>query len=214
MGAVIQSITAFFMPCPQGNEDKMTRKNIFIIILIVLMMAATVLVGCSNKGKEENSGTEKATIVKETENTIEPTQEETTVAVSSEKETTEPPAENMKVAQPTSKPVEPTTKPTEKPTEAARVCYITVDGYCSNKQIQIKGGESVYDILKATGVSVSARTTGYGLYVEGINGRFEFDEGPTSGWVYTVNGTRPSTSCSNYNVKSGDKIVWTYVTEV
>ena len=192
----------------------MTRKNIFIIILIVLIMAATVLVGCSDEGKEENSGTEKATIVKETENTIEPTQEETTVAVSSEKETTEPPAENVKVTQPTSKPVEPTTKPTEKPTEAARVCYITVDGYCSNKQIQIKGGESVYDILKATGVSVSARTTGYGLYVEGINGRFEFDEGPTSGWVYTVNGTRPSTSCSNYIVKSGDKIVWTYVTEV
>ena len=192
----------------------MTRKNIFIIILIVLIMAATVLVGCSDEGKEENSGTEEATIVKETENTIEPTQEETTVAVSSEKETTEPPAENVKVAQPTSKPVEPTTKPTEKPTEAARVCYITVDGYCSSKQIQLKGGESVYDILKESGASVSARNTGYGLYVEGINGRFEFDEGPTSGWIYTVNGTRPSTSCSNYIVKSGDKIVWTYVTEV
>lgn len=101
-----------------------------------------------------------------------------------------------------------------KATEAKKVCYITVDGYCSSNQIQIKGGESVYDILKATGASVSARNTGYGLYIEGINGRFEFDEGPTSGWVYTVNGTRPNTSCSNYEVKSGDKIVWTYVTEV
>lgn len=100
-----------------------------------------------------------------------------------------------------------------KATEAAKVCYITVDGYCSDKQIELKGGESVYDILKKTGASVSARNTGYGVYVEGINGRFEFDEGPTSGWVYTVNGSRVNVSCSSCDVKNGDKIVWKYVTE-
>ena len=120
---------------------------------------------------------------------------------------------DKKHSTPTTSTKAPTKQPT-KATEAAKVCYITVDGYCNSKQIQLKGGESVYDILKATGANVSARNTGYGLYVEGINGRFEFDEGPTSGWVYTVNGTRPSTSCSNYEVKSGDKIVWSYVEEV
>lgn len=110
-------------------------------------------------------------------------------------------------------PTEATTSATTA-TEAKKVCYITVEGYCSSKQIQLKGGESVYDILKKTGAGVSARSTGYGVYVEGINGRFEFDEGPTSGWIYTVNGSRPSTSCSNYSVSSGDKIVWTYVEEI
>jgi hypothetical protein len=89
-----------------------------------------------------------------------------------------------------------------------------VDSYCSGKQIQLKGGESVYDILKKTGASVSARNTGYGLYVEGINGRFEFDEGPTSGWVYTVNGSRISKSCDKCEVNAGDKIVWSYVEEL
>jgi len=127
------------------------------------------------------------------------------------KETETPTKEEMKES---TKDVAKESTAVTQTTEAKKVCYITVDGYCSSKQIQLKGGESVYEILKKSGASVSARNTGYGLYIEGINGRFEFDEGPTSGWVYTVNGTRPNTSCSNYEVKSGDKIVWTYVTEV
>lgn len=103
------------------------------------------------------------------------------------------------------------TKSTKKATEAAKVCYISIEGNCSDKKMTIQSGESVYDILKRTGVNVSARNSKYGIYVEGIGGRFEFDEGPTSGWVYYVNGTEPSTSCDNYKVKSGDHIVWDYV---
>lgn len=102
-------------------------------------------------------------------------------------------------------------KSTKKATEAAKVCYISVEGNFSDKKMTIQSGESVYDILKRTGVNVSARSSKYGIYVEGIGGKFEFDEGPTSGWVYYVNGTEPSESCGNYKVKSGDRIVWDYV---
>ena len=97
---------------------------------------------------------------------------------------------------------------------AAIECVITVDGHCDAVTVQIAEGGSVYDALKATGADVSARSTGYGLYIEGINGRFEFDEGPTSGWVYTVNGERTSSSCDKYEVNAGDEIVWSYTEEL
>ena len=93
-------------------------------------------------------------------------------------------------------------------------CVITVEDHCDAVSVQIPEGGSVYDALKETGADVSARNTGYGLYIEGINGRFEFDEGPTSGWVYTVNGERTSSSCDKFEVKAGDEIVWNYVDEL
>ena len=96
----------------------------------------------------------------------------------------------------------------------AITCTVTVGDYCTFRTVEIAEGGSVYDALKATGADVSARNTGYGLYIEGINGRFEFDEGPTSGWVYTVNGERTSSSCDKYEVKAGDEIVWTYAEEL
>lgn len=106
----------------------------------------------------------------------------------------------------------------EKETSAEEIadmtCIITVDGFCTSKSVEIVDGSTVYDALKATGVDVSARSTGYGLYIEGIDGRFEFDEGPTSGWVYTVNGERTSFSCDKFEVKAGDEIIWSYVDEL
>lgn len=218
----------------------MKKKSLLIIALILVMTFASLMVACGS-GEEPAADADQqtaATVQEESavSDSSEVASEETETAAATEaikSAATEKTAEKAKATEATKSKAtadkkadsktstkesvkQPTKQNTSatKATEAKKVCYITVDGYCSSKQIQLKGGESVYDILKATGADVSARNTGYGLYVEGINGRFEFDEGPTSGWVYTVNGTRPSTSCSNYEVKSGDKIVWTYVTEV
>ena len=93
-------------------------------------------------------------------------------------------------------------------------CIITVEGHCESETVQIAKGGTVYDALNETGADVSARKSAYGLYIEGINGRFEFDEGPTSGWVYTVNGERTSSSCDKFEVNAGDEIVWSYVDEL
>ncbi|MDO4176714.1 MAG: DUF4430 domain-containing protein [Bacillota bacterium] len=83
--------------------------------------------------------------------------------------------------------------------------------------IEFKDGESVYDILKracsAAGIPISARSSSMGVYVEGINGLFEFDCGGTSGWMYSVNGKTPNHSCAEHTVKNGDKIVWHYTCE-
>ena len=199
---------------------RMKKKSLLIIALIIIMTFASLMVACGSR-EEPAADTDKRTTV--STQAVEPTEAvseeadetESTKATESVKatEATKAKITSDKKKEPETSAKAPTKQPT-KATEAKKVCYITVDGYCSSKQIQLKGGESVYDILKESGASVSARNTGYGLYIEGINGRFEFDEGPTSGWIYTVNGTRPSTSCSNYEVKSGDKIVWTYVLEV
>lgn len=93
-------------------------------------------------------------------------------------------------------------------------CTITVEDHCDAVTVEIPEGGTVYDALNETGADVSARKSAYGLYIEGINGRFEFDEGPTSGWVYTVNGERTSSSCDKFEVKAGDEIVWSYVDEL
>ena len=51
------------------------------------------------------------------------------------------------------------------------------------------------------------------VYVSAIGGVSEFDFGPTSGWMYSVNGVSPSVSASAYTLKSGDVLVWYYVTD-
>ena len=93
-------------------------------------------------------------------------------------------------------------------------CFITIEDYCDNKEVEVNKGDSVYDILKKSGANVSARSSGYGVYIEGINGRYEFDEGPTSGWVYYVNDTKANESCNKYYVSNGDYIIWDYIDEI
>ena len=48
------------------------------------------------------------------------------------------------------------------------------------------------------------------VYIEGINNIYEFDCGERSGWKYSVNGKYLPVASSDYKVKSGDKIVFTY----
>lgn len=93
--------------------------------------------------------------------------------------------------------------------------YVPSNGIIlSTSTIEFNKGESVYDVLKrscsAAGIPMSARNSSMGIYVEGINGLFEFDCGGTSGWMYSVNGTTPNHSCSEHTVKNGDSIVWYY----
>ena len=93
--------------------------------------------------------------------------------------------------------------------------YVPSNGIIlSTSTIEFKEGENVYDILKracsAAGIPMSARSSSMGIYVEGINGLFEFDCGGTSGWMYSVNGNTPNHSCSEHTVKNGDSIVWYY----
>jgi hypothetical protein len=51
-------------------------------------------------------------------------------------------------------------------------------------------------------------------YVRGINGLFEFDEGPESGWIYTVNGDIMGISSGSYIIQPDDNIVWHYTLDL
>ena len=61
-----------------------------------------------------------------------------------------------------------------------------------------KKGATAYDALCATSLSVSTKSSQYGLYVSAIGGLAEFEYGGKSGWMYSVNGSAPSVSCGKY----------------
>lgn len=74
-----------------------------------------------------------------------------------------------------------------------------------------KKGATAYDALCATGLSVSTKSSQYGLYVSAIGGLAEFEYGGKSGWMYSVNGSAPNVSCGKYVLKDGDTVSWYYV---
>ena len=94
---------------------------------------------------------------------------------------------------------------TAQATQAQKVCYITIEGYCSSRAVTLQGGDTVYSVLTRSGAVVSAENSQYGIYVNGINGRFASG---SSGWMYSVNGYTPNVGCGSYSINSGDNIRW------
>lgn len=95
--------------------------------------------------------------------------------------------------------------------------YVPSNGIIlSTSSVEFRKGETAYDVTKracaATGIQIEASYAPiYGsYYVEGINHLYEFDCGEMSGWLYKVNGWAPNYGCSEYKLKNGDSIVWTY----
>ena len=78
------------------------------------------------------------------------------------------------------------------------------------------GKTTVMDVLKAV-LGNAGKTyvlKASGSYIAEIDGLGEFDKGPNSGWMYSVNGiTPPTTSANEYKLSDGDKIVWYYTTD-
>ena len=69
------------------------------------------------------------------------------------------------------------------------------------------------EIDATAGADVNASDSDYGMYVQGINGLAGGDFGDMSGWMFEVNGEMAEVGCSQYELKSGDVVTWTYVTE-
>lgn len=81
--------------------------------------------------------------------------------------------------------------------------------------IEVNISSTAYSVLrelaKQNGKSISTKGFGSTVYVSGIDGLKEFDHGPSSGWMYKVNGTPPNIGAGAYKVKAGDTIIWYYV---
>lgn len=185
---------------------------------------------CSNNTQEEQSTAVTATTTTQATTS-------TTVAETTTKETTAKPS-TTKTQTTTKKKKITTTKVKKKKKTDTVTCTVTVecksildhmdelkegheefvpsDGYIiKNYTYKAKAGYTAYDALKSAcnnnDIKLTAQKTNYGVYISGINNLDEFDCGKQSGWMYSVNGIMPNTTCGNVTVDDGDSIVFTYV---
>lgn len=185
---------------------------------------------CSNNTQEEQSTAVTATTTTQATTS-------TTVAETTTKETTAKPS-TTKTQTTTKKKKVTATKVKKKKKTDTVTCTVTVecksildhmdelkegheefvpsDGYIiKNYTYKAKAGYTAYDALKSAcnsnDIKLTAQKTSYGVYISGINNLDEFDCGKQSGWMYSVNGIMPNTTCGNVTVDDGDSIVFTYV---
>ncbi|HHW36512.1 MAG TPA: DUF4430 domain-containing protein [Bacillales bacterium] len=85
-------------------------------------------------------------------------------------------------------------------------------------KVSINEGDTVLDVLKKVTkqnrIQMEYRGTGATAYIEGIQNLYEFDKGPKSGWMYSVNGTFMKKGAGTTEVKPGDKIEWAYTLDL
>ena len=204
------------------------NKKICSLLLSVAMCFC--FSACSNNTQEEQSTAVTATTTTQATTS-------TTVAETTTKETTAKPS-TTKTQTTTKKKKVTATKVKKKKKTDTVTCTVTVecksildhmdelkegheefvpsDGYIiKNYTYKAKAGYTAYDALKSAcnsnDIKLTAQKTSYGVYISGINNLDEFDCGKQSGWMYSVNGIMPNTTCGNVTVDDGDSIVFTYV---
>jgi len=84
--------------------------------------------------------------------------------------------------------------------------------------VELQEGDTVLDILqritREEGIQMEHRGRGSTAYVAGIDNYYEFDKGPGSGWMYSVNGYFPNRGSGTWKVEEGDHIEWHYTKDL
>ena len=93
--------------------------------------------------------------------------------------------------------------------------YVPQNGYIlNNYTCAVNSGDTVFDVLEKAcddnSIILTSHSSGYGVYVAGINNLDEFDCGSQSGWKYKVNGVDANRSCGYYKLTGGENIVFYY----
>ena len=87
-------------------------------------------------------------------------------------------------------------------------------------EVEFTAGDSVFDVFRKVlreekihfeYVDASAYDS---VYIEGIGNIYEFDCGPQSGWMFSVNGIYPGLGCSAYTLADGDVILFNYTCDL
>ena len=104
---------------------------------------------------------------------------------------------------------------------AEKVSLVPEDGIMLEvTEVEFNGGESVFDVFRKVlreeklhfeYVDASAYDS---VYIEGIGNIYEFDCGPQSGWMFSVNDVYPGLGCSSYTLADGDVIVFRYTCDL
>lgn len=162
------------------------------------------------KKKEAKSSSSKQEAKKQETKKIE------TKSSSTKQETKKTETNNSSSKQETSAPqqVEPPKQETSiKQTVSVQV--IGVNSTMMQGNIEVNSSSTAYSVLRElarqNGKSISTKGFGSTVYVSGIDGLKEFDHGPSSGWMYKVNGTPPNIGAGAYKLKAGDQVIWYYV---
>lgn len=99
--------------------------------------------------------------------------------------------------------------------QTVSVQVIGVNSTMMQGNIEVNSSSTAYSVLRElarqNGKSISTKGFGSTVYVSGIDGLKEFDHGPSSGWMYKVNGTPPNIGAGAYRLKAGDQVIWYYV---
>jgi cytoskeletal protein RodZ len=181
---------------------------------------AKVATGKTTATTKSDASTKKATNVSTTKKAETATSESTTKASTTQMATTAKKVTTTKKAT-TTKKVTTTKKETSKTFSVSLTinCKNAVN-YGANvpeyilksESITVSEGETVFDALQKACKKNSISLKYQRSYVQGIGGLNEKDCGSASGWMYRVNGVSPNKPATNYELSSGDKIEWYYVT--
>lgn len=136
----------------------------------------------------------------------------------------DPPASASAPAAPSpstsAKPAEPSPPAKDAGKETSQTVTISVVGNAewgsvlAPQQVELRKNDTVADLLirtlKAHKLAFDTSGSGAMFYVAGIDGLFEFDDGPTSGWKYKVNGKVLDVGAGSCKPKPGDRVEWFY----
>lgn len=105
-------------------------------------------------------------------------------------------------------------KEEEKPKFIVNINIKMIDDTIFSSQIVLENEVTAFEALKyyCENNSIQIGYTGSGqfIYVSSINGIKEKSEGPSSGWMYKVNGTFPNVSAGKYKLSSNDTLEWVF----
>jgi len=127
------------------------------------------------------------------------------------------------VAKPTA-PSPPPAKETPIEEKKAETVQLSIRGdkemgvILSPTQAKYEAGDTVLKVLARTlkekKIPMEYSGSGGMAYVEGIANLYEFDRGPTSGWMFRVNGGFASKSAGSVTLQPGDQIEWLYTLDM
>ena len=87
-------------------------------------------------------------------------------------------------------------------------------------EVEFEAGDSVFDVFRQVlrdekiHFEYTDAQVYDSVYIEGIGNLYEYDCGPQSGWMYSVNGVYPGLGCSAYTLADGDGIVFSYTCDL
>ncbi|MFZ3132389.1 MAG: cell wall-binding repeat-containing protein, partial [Desulfosporosinus sp.] len=86
----------------------------------------------------------------------------------------------------------------------------------SRTSVSIENGDTAYSVLvKELGEDkITVKGSGSSIYVTGIDGINAGDDGPLSGWTYSINGAYPNVGAASKKLSDGDIVAWCYTTNI